>query len=246
MRRASSAANRNRLAGFRFVTFHPAANAAGGSPVGSLGLNPLLTGLFAGKLIWIPMSNASQLLNAIEQGDPHAADQLLPLVYDELRRLAAAKPLVHGSSRDKRSSQRRLVHEAYLRLVGVQQEAHWDSRGHFFAAAAEAMRRILVDAARRKRRRRHGGALQRVELVDVLRRRILKSYYSPLTRHSRALPGKIPWPRGWWSYATSPAPATKRRRPPWASRFIRSGRNGRMPAPGFATLLANDRGGVSR
>jgi RNA polymerase sigma factor (TIGR02999 family) len=111
------------------------------------------------------MSDVTHILNAIEQGDPSAAAQLLPLVYDELRRLAAAR-LDHetpGQTLDATA----LVHEAYLRLVDVQQAQHWNSRGHFFAAAAEAMRRILVERARRKGRIRHGGGLRRVELLDA-------------------------------------------------------------------------------
>src|SRR6516162_6988732 len=95
------------------------------------------------------MNDVTCILSAIEQGDPQAAEQLLPLVYDELRRLAAQrlareKP---GQTLDATA----LVHEAYIRLVDVEKVQHWDSRGHFFAAAAEAMRRILVDQARRKR-----------------------------------------------------------------------------------------------
>src|ERR1700675_3381405 len=101
------------------------------------------------------MSDVTQILNAIAGGDAHAADQLLPLVYDELRKLAAQK-LAHeapGQTLDATA----VVHEAYLRLVNVEQVQHWNSRGHFFAAAAEAMRRILIDNARRKRRPKHGG-----------------------------------------------------------------------------------------
>jgi RNA polymerase sigma factor (TIGR02999 family) len=113
----------------------------------------------------IPMSDVVQLLNAIEQGDPGAANQLLPLVYDELRRLAAQKLAREQPGHTLQPTA--LVHEAFLRLVGDQKEVQWDSRGHFFAAAAEAMRRILVEAARRKRRRKHGGSAQRVELQDV-------------------------------------------------------------------------------
>jgi RNA polymerase sigma factor (TIGR02999 family) len=111
------------------------------------------------------MSDVLHLLNALEHGDPHAADQLLPLVYDELRRLAAQKLARErpGQTLDPTA----LVHEAYLRLVGDQKEAHWDGRAHFFAAAAEAMRRILVEAARRKQRRKHGGDMKRVELPDA-------------------------------------------------------------------------------
>jgi RNA polymerase sigma factor (TIGR02999 family) len=111
------------------------------------------------------MSEVTRILSAIEDGDPQAADQLLPLVYDELRKLAAQK-LAHekpGQTLDATA----LVHEAYLRLVNVKQEQHWNGRGHFFAAAAESMRRILVERARQKERIRHGGGLRRVELLDA-------------------------------------------------------------------------------
>jgi RNA polymerase sigma factor (TIGR02999 family) len=111
------------------------------------------------------MSDVTQVLYAIEQGDPHAAAQLLPLVYDELRRLAAAKLAQEKPGQTLEATA--LVHEAYLRLVAVDKASAWNSRGHFFAAAAEAMRRILVEAARRKDRLKHGGALRRVELADA-------------------------------------------------------------------------------
>ena len=111
------------------------------------------------------MSDVTRILSAIEQGDPSAADQLLPLVYDELRRLAAER-LAHEKPGQTLEATA-LVHEAYLRLVDVEQAQHWNSRGHFFAAAAEAMRRILVEAARRKGRARHGGGRQRVDLNAV-------------------------------------------------------------------------------
>jgi RNA polymerase sigma factor (TIGR02999 family) len=107
------------------------------------------------------MSDVTQILSAAAGGDPHAAERLLPLVYDELRRLAAQK-LAHEEA-GQTLQPTALVHEAYLRLVGKDGEQHWDSRGHFFAAAAEAMRRILVDNARRKRRPKHGGDRQRVD-----------------------------------------------------------------------------------
>ena len=94
------------------------------------------------------MSEVTRILSAIEQGDPHAAEQLLPLVYDELRKLAAQKLAQEKPGQTLQATA--LVHEAYLRLVDVEQAQHWNSRGHFFAAAAEAMRRILVDSARRK------------------------------------------------------------------------------------------------
>ncbi|MCI0460943.1 MAG: ECF-type sigma factor [Gemmataceae bacterium] len=113
------------------------------------------------------MSEVTHILAAIEQGDPSAAEQLLPLVYDELRQLAAQR-LAHekpGQTLDATA----LVHEAYLRLVDTEQAQHWDSRGHFFAAAAEAMRRILIDSARRKQAVRHGGDRRRVPLDDAPR-----------------------------------------------------------------------------
>ena len=104
----------------------------------------------------------TRILSAIEQGDPHAVAQLLPLVYDELRQLAAAKLAQEKPGQTLQATA--LVHEAYLRLVGSEPQAHWNSRRHFLAAAAEAMRRILVESARRKKRVRHGGALRRVNL----------------------------------------------------------------------------------
>ena len=107
------------------------------------------------------MSDVTRILSAIDQGDPAAAEQLLPLVYEELRRLAAQK-LSHEKPGQTLQATA-LVHEAYLRLVGPEDQ-HWDSRGHFFAAAAEAMRRILVENARRKKSPKHGGDLRRLDL----------------------------------------------------------------------------------
>jgi RNA polymerase sigma factor (TIGR02999 family) len=104
------------------------------------------------------MSEVTRVLSAIEGGDPHAMEQLLPLVYDELRKLAAQKLAQEKPGQTLEATA--LVHEAYLRLVGTDEAQHWDSRGHFFAAAAEAMRRILVEAARRKKRLRHGGGVR--------------------------------------------------------------------------------------
>src|SRR5262249_14338753 len=101
------------------------------------------------------MTEVTRILTAIEEGDPRAADQLLPLVYDELRKLAA-KRLAHEKPGQTLEATA-LVHEAYLRLVDGEKVKRWNSRGHFFAAAAEAMRHILVDNARRKRRTKHGG-----------------------------------------------------------------------------------------
>jgi RNA polymerase sigma factor (TIGR02999 family) len=110
------------------------------------------------------MSEVTRILSAIEQGDRQAADELLPLVYDELRRLAAQKLSQEKPGQTLEATA--LVHEAYIR-VDEERVRRWDSRGHFFAAAAEAMRRILVDNARRKGRPKHGGDLKRVDLNDA-------------------------------------------------------------------------------
>jgi RNA polymerase sigma factor (TIGR02999 family) len=112
------------------------------------------------------VSELTRILTALEQGDPHAADRLLPLVYDELRRLAAQKLALEKPGQTLQATA--LVHEAYLRLVGEEQAQSWNSRGHFFAAAAEAMRRILVERARAKQRLKRGGESQREELNDDL------------------------------------------------------------------------------
>jgi RNA polymerase sigma factor (TIGR02999 family) len=110
------------------------------------------------------MSDVTRVLSKIASGDPAAASQLLPLVYDELRKLATARLAQERPGQTLQATA--LVHEAYLRLVNVTQASQWDSRGHFFAAAAEALRRILVDEARRKRRLRHGGQLQQMPLDE--------------------------------------------------------------------------------
>ena len=111
------------------------------------------------------MSDVTRILSAIDQGDPHAASELLPLVYDELRKLAAQKLAQEKPGQTLQATA--LVHEAYLRLVDVERAQHWNSKGHFFAAAAEAMRRILVENARRKRSLKHGGGRRRVALDDI-------------------------------------------------------------------------------
>jgi RNA polymerase sigma factor (TIGR02999 family) len=111
------------------------------------------------------VSEVTRILSAIEQGEPHAAAQLLPLVYNELRKLAAQRLAQEKPGQTLQATA--LVHEAYLRLVGGEAEAHWNSRGHFFAAAAEAMRRILIDNARRKQADKRGGQRQRVSLDDA-------------------------------------------------------------------------------
>ena len=110
------------------------------------------------------MSDVTRLLNAIDQGDRRATEELLPLVYEELRRLARSQMAQERAEHTLQATA--LVHEAYLRLVG-DAGARWDSRAHFFAVAAEAMRRILVENARRKSRQKHGGAFQRVELNEL-------------------------------------------------------------------------------
>ena len=112
------------------------------------------------------MSDVTRILSQIESGDPSAAEQLLPLVYDALRKLAAAKMAQEKLGQTLQATA--LVHEAYVRLVDVDNRQHWDTRRHFFAAAAEAMRRILVENARRKSREKHGGGAGRVELSDDL------------------------------------------------------------------------------
>jgi len=109
------------------------------------------------------MSDVTRILSQIESGDPSAAEKLLPLVYDELRKLAASKLAQEKPGQTLQATG--LVHDAYIRLVDFEKAQHWDSRGHFFAAAAEAMRRILVESARRKGREKHGGRLNRNEFV---------------------------------------------------------------------------------
>jgi RNA polymerase sigma factor (TIGR02999 family) len=112
-----------------------------------------------------PMKEVTRILSAIEGGDPHAAEQLLPLVYDELRKLAAQKLGQEKPGQTLEATA--LVHEAYLRLVDARKVKRWDSRGHFFAAAAEAMRRILLNRARDKKRLKRGGDRRRISLDQV-------------------------------------------------------------------------------
>jgi RNA polymerase sigma factor (TIGR02999 family) len=139
------------------------------------------------------MSEVTRILSAIEQGNPQAAEQLLPLVYDELRKLAAQKLAREQPGQTLQATA--LVHEAYLRLVDVEQAQRWNGRGHFFAAAAEAMRRILVDQARSKGAEKHGGALQRVdvdseELTARRRDQKLLALDEALTRLEQQYPAK--------------------------------------------------------
>jgi RNA polymerase sigma factor (TIGR02999 family) len=111
------------------------------------------------------MSEVTRILSAIEQGTPHAAEQLLPLVYDELRKLAAQKLAQERPGQTLQATA--LVHEAYVRLLEGEQGRHWDSKAHFFGAAAEAMRRLLIDNARRKQAEKHGGGWQRHDLLEA-------------------------------------------------------------------------------
>src|ERR1700756_4312580 len=111
------------------------------------------------------MADVTHILGAIEAGDPHAADQLLPLVYDELRKLAAQRLAQEAPGQTLQATT--LVHEAYLRLGDVAKAQHWDSSGHFFAAAAEAMRRVLIDNARRRNSQRRGGTAERRSLEGL-------------------------------------------------------------------------------
>src|SRR5881397_1787525 len=111
------------------------------------------------------MTDVTRILSAIEQGDPHLAEQLLPVVYEELRKLAAQRMAQEAPGQTLQATA--LVHDAYLRLVDVERAQHWNSRGHFFAAAAEAMRRILVDNARRKQAKKRGGDRARLDLEQL-------------------------------------------------------------------------------
>jgi RNA polymerase sigma factor (TIGR02999 family) len=111
------------------------------------------------------MSDVTRILSAIEHGDPHAAAQLLLVVYDELKKLAAEKMANERPGQTLQATA--LVHEAYLRLVDVKEAQHWNSRAHFFAAAAEAMRRILIDRVRHKQTRKAGGGRQRLDLEEI-------------------------------------------------------------------------------
>jgi RNA polymerase sigma factor (TIGR02999 family) len=138
------------------------------------------------------MSDVTRILSQIESGEPSAAEQLLPLVYDELRKLAAAKLAQERPGQTLQATA--LVHEAYLRLVDSDEARHWNSRGHFFGAAAEAMRRILIDNARYKQRPKHGGDRQRVDLNDdlcvIAPREDLLALDEALSRFSEQEPAK--------------------------------------------------------
>jgi RNA polymerase sigma factor (TIGR02999 family) len=174
------------------------------------------------------MNDVTRILFDLEQGDPHAAEQLLPLVYDELRKLAAQKLAQEAPGQTLQATA--LVHEAYVRLVDVEQAQHWKSRGHFFAAAAEAMRRVLIDQARRRQSQRRGGetqrqsleglqaaapasdeellavheALERLQQVDPAKAELVKlRYFGGLTiaESAQALGVSITTANRYWSYA---------------------------------------------
>jgi RNA polymerase sigma factor (TIGR02999 family) len=137
------------------------------------------------------MSDVTLILSAIEEGDPSAAEQLLPLVYNELRKLAAQKLGQEKPGQTLEATA--LVHEVYIRLIGEGQGERWDGRGHFFAAAAEAMRRILIEKARRKRRQKHGGAVPRADInldhiVSPVPEEDLLSLDEAMTRFAEADP----------------------------------------------------------
>jgi RNA polymerase sigma factor (TIGR02999 family) len=129
------------------------------------------------------VSEVTQILSEIEDGDGQAAEKLLPLVYDELRKLAAAR--MSRENTDQTLQATALVHEAYIRLVDNDKGQHWDNRAHFFAAAAEAMRRIIVESARRKRRMKHGGAGKKVDR-QIDRIKIEVDVRGPLDEEQRA------------------------------------------------------------
>ena len=149
------------------------------------------------------MADVTRVLSAIERGDAGAAAELLPLVYDELRRLAAQRLAQEKPGQTLQPTA--LVHEAYLRLVGPGADRPWNGRGHFFAAAAEAMRRILVENARRKQRDKHGGGIARHDVteVDAARARAARTS-SPSTRPSPCWRRRTGRPPTWSSCATSP------------------------------------------
>ena len=149
------------------------------------------------------MSEVTHILNAIDQGDPRAADQLLPLVYDELRRLAAARMARETPGQTLQATA--LVHEAYLRLVDTEKAPHWNSRGHFFAAAAEAMRRILVDTARSKRsRKRGGGHVRQPWTKQPLSLPRWAKTSSPWMKPWTGWPPATPKPRSWLNCVSLP------------------------------------------
>jgi RNA polymerase sigma factor (TIGR02999 family) len=157
------------------------------------------------------MADVTRLLDAASAGDSKAAAELLPLVYNELRKLAAARMASEKLGQTLQATA--LVHEAYLRLVGPADERRWENRGHFFAAAAEAMRRILVERARRRRRIRHGGRFVRVDLPDVAAEPDRESDRLLALDDALTRLAAEPVPRG-GSRSQTPHPARPGRRPP--------------------------------
>ena len=141
-----------------------------------------------GASIFKSMSEVTRILAAVQQGDAHAADELLPLVYDELRKLAAARMAAEEPGQTLQPTA--LVHEAYLRLVDVEKADRWDSRGHFFAAAAEAMRRILVDRARARGCEKRGGQFQRLDIDAIDLVTTCRPGPGPLDRRSTRQSGR--------------------------------------------------------
>jgi RNA polymerase sigma factor (TIGR02999 family) len=193
------------------------------------------------------MNEVTHILDAIGQGDSSASAQLLPLVYDELRRLAAERMAREKPGQTLQPTA--LVHEAYLRLVGKGEERHWDSRGHFFAAAAEAMRRILIDNARRKLSGKHGGGLVNREADpddfpvasprDPLE---VMAVHEALDRLAQKSPRRLSWSNS-ATFSVAPWP----RRPRfWVSPRRRPKRIGPTPRPGCAGSGAGMRKSIRR
>ena len=147
------------------------------------------------------MSDVTQILSQIESGDPSAAEQLLPLVYDELRKLAAAKLANEKPGQTLQATA--LVHDAYIRLVDVEKAQHWNSRGHFFAAAAEAMRRILIGNARRRQAQKRGGSIERADVVVALMDEDIRKKILALLDQHRIMTIATLRPDGWPQATTS-------------------------------------------
>jgi DNA-directed RNA polymerase specialized sigma24 family protein len=175
------------------------------------------------------MPDLTRLLEAAEAGDPAAAAELLPLVYDELRKLAASRLAAEKPGQTLQATA--LVHEAYLRLVGGEQV--WNGRGHFFAAAAEAMRRILVERARGAAREKRGGDWRRVDFEELdAATSVTPTSWSPWTTRSTGWQPWTGWRANWSSSGTSPAWASTGRPRPWACRRPRRTATGRTPGRG--------------
>ena len=162
------------------------------------------------------MSEITQILDAVAAGDRQAAAQLLPLVYAELRRLAAAR--LRSESPGQTLQPTDLVHEAYLRLVGASDDPRWNGRSHFFAAASQAMRRILVESARRKGRVKHGGEMQRVEIDEVdVPVRLPPEQVLALDEALTRLAATDPEAARWWTCTSSRGCRSRTPPRPWAS-----------------------------